>query len=641
MGLPDAENGHAEQTKSNGAPEQAAPLMPPITAELVKDAPALQTITSGELMPPPPPNADDADARPLEDHLRECVSILKRRKGREEPVALLLRDFCAAHSDQRHKVVKAGCIGPLIGLVRSSRTGSCKGAAAAALAQLAYDDEGNRQAILACEGEKPLGALVVDRNAPPTARAAACDCLANLAAGAADGVVAARLHVAAFTALATDDESSLEVKASAARALANALRPLEDVEDEAVNPSLSACALELLASDDHREAGASLARALVLATELDEATVKKLSAALVEAISKGSDPAIGALANLLARGATASASVLATLVATRSQASVVCLGNFALRDAGAVVDCGAVAVLAESLENEELRRSACAALRNVAASNPGAVAAHSEALARALGEVPNEAAGALQNIAMVQPAAVATYAPELAVALRDAPRKAASALAHIAARDPADVPVTPLVEALNNAKSAGPACCALACVASDTPGRAALVEAKGVPSLVALLEDDDAKCACAAAHVVRNLASDDKGRRALLINGGAAALSAAGLEGDDEATQLRVEAIANLCLGDAADRTAVVNAKCIRPLAKRAHVLKCGAASDALDRLSVDEAALVNKARASFAPKKATPRRLGPRRLGPTRKPAPYQCVSPVPPASADGPDAA
>ena len=88
---------------------------------------------------------------------------------------------------------------------------------------------------------------------------------------------------------------------------------------------------------------------------------------------------------------------------------------------------------------------------------------------------------------------------------------------------------------------------------------------EGVPSLVALLEDDDAKCACAAAHVIRNLASDDKGRRALLINGGAAALSAAGLEGDDEATQLRVEAIANLCLGDAADRTAVVNAKCIRP----------------------------------------------------------------------------
>ena len=148
MAPPDAENGHATQTKSNGAPEQAAPLMPPITAdaqELVKDAPALATITSGELMPPPPPDgADDADARPLEDHLRECVAVLKRRKGREEAVALLLRDFCAAHPDQRHKVVKAGCIGPLIGLVRSSRTGSCKGAAASALAQLAYDDEGNR-----------------------------------------------------------------------------------------------------------------------------------------------------------------------------------------------------------------------------------------------------------------------------------------------------------------------------------------------------------------------------------------------------------------------------------------------------------------------------------------------------------------
>ena len=192
--------------------------MPPITAGAGKRRASAATITSGELMPPPPPDADDdADARPLEDHLRECVAILKRRKGREEPVALLLRDFCAAHPDQRHKVVKAGCIGPLIGLVRSSRTGSCKGAAASALAQLAYDDEGNRQAILACEGEKPLGALVVDRNAPPTARASACDCLANLAAGAADGVVAARLHVAAFTALATDDESSLEVKASAAR----------------------------------------------------------------------------------------------------------------------------------------------------------------------------------------------------------------------------------------------------------------------------------------------------------------------------------------------------------------------------------------------------------------------------------------
>ena len=620
--------------------------MPPITAdapELVKDAPALATITSGELMdtpPPPPPDADDADdadARPLDDHLRECVAVLKRRKGREEPVALLLRDFCAAHPQQRHKVVKAGLIGPLIGLVRSSRTGSCKGAAASALAQLAFNDEGNRRAILACEGEKPLGALVVDRNAPQTARASACDCLANLAAGGADGVVAARLHVAAFTALATDDESSLEVKASAARALANALRPLEDVEDEAVNPSLSACALELLASEDHREAGASLARALVLATELDEGTVTKLSAALVAAIDEPAS--IGALANLLARGATASPSVLTKLVATRSQASIVCIGNFALRDAGAVVDCGAVPVLAECLEDDSLRRSACAALRNVAASNPGAVAPFSEALARVLGDVPNEAAGALQNIAGVQPAAVATYAPELAVALRDAPRKAASALAHIAARDPADVPVTPLVEALNNAKSAGPACCALACVASDTPGRAALVDAKGVPALVALLEDDDAKCACAAAHVIRNLACDDKGRRALLINGGAAALSAAGLEGDDEAAQLRVEAIANLCLGDAADRAAVVNAKCIRPLAKRAHVLKCGAASDALDRLSADEAALVNKARAALTPKKATPRRLCPRRLGPTRKPAPYQCVSPVPPASADGPD--
>ena len=83
-------------------------------------------------------------------------------------------------------------------------------------------------------------------------------------------------------------------------------------------------------------------------------------------------------------------------------------------------------MLAECLADEELRRSACASLRNVAASNPGAVAAHSEALARVLGDVPNEAAGALQNIAMTQPAAVATYAPELAVALRDAPRKAAS-----------------------------------------------------------------------------------------------------------------------------------------------------------------------------------------------------------------------
>ena len=170
------------------------------------------------------------------------------------------------------------------------------------------------------------------------------------------------------------------------------------------------------------------------------------------------------------------------LVATRSQASIVCIGNFALRDAGAVVDCGAVPVLAECLEDESLRRSACAALRNVAASNPGAVAAYSDALARVLGDVPNEAAGALQNIAGVQPAAVAAYAPELAVALRDAPRKAASALAHIAARDPADVPVTPLVEALNNAKSAGPACCALACVASDTPGRAALVGARRLSS---------------------------------------------------------------------------------------------------------------------------------------------------------------
>ena len=132
-------------------------------------------------------------------------------------MALLLRDFCAAHPDQRHKVVKAGCIGPLIGLGKVLDR-LCKVLLLRRSPQLAYDDEGNRQAILACEGEKRAGALVADRNAPPTARASACDCLANLGAGAADGVVAARLHVAAFTALATDDESSLEVKASAARA---------------------------------------------------------------------------------------------------------------------------------------------------------------------------------------------------------------------------------------------------------------------------------------------------------------------------------------------------------------------------------------------------------------------------------------
>ena len=77
-----------------------------------------------------------------------------------------------------------------------------------------------------------------------------------------------------------------------------------------------------------------------------------------------------------------------------------------------------------------------------------------------------------------------------------------------------------------------------------------------------------------------------------------------------------------------------------KPLAKRAHVLKCGAAADALERLSVDEAALVNKARAALTPKKAAPRRLGPRRL-PDAEAGAYQCVSPVPPASADGPDAA
>ena len=44
-------------------------------------------------------------------------------------------------------------------------------------------------------------------------------------------------------------------------------------------------------------------------------------------------------------------------------------------------------------------------------------------------------------------------------------------------------------------------------------------------------------------------------------------------------------------------------------------MLKCGAASDALDRLSVDEAALVNKAKAALTPKKAAaaPRAAAPR----------------------------
>ena len=91
--------------------------------------------------------------------------------------------------------------------------------------------------------------------------------------------------------------------------------------------------------------------------------MKKLSAALVEAIVD-SDGAIGALANLLARGATcASRHVLSKLVA-HAFASIHRLHRqLRLRDAGAVVDCGAVPVLAECLENEELRRRACAALR--------------------------------------------------------------------------------------------------------------------------------------------------------------------------------------------------------------------------------------------------------------------------------------
>ena len=621
------------------------------------DMPPAPPEPSAATEPPAPPDTDrrlgtgEAD-RPLEDHLRECVAVLKRRKDASEPAAGLLRDFCTAHPQERRKVVAAGAIGPLIGLVRSSKTGSCKGSAAGCLAQLAYCDAGHRAAILEAGGEGPLGALVMDRNAPVEARAAACDCLANLAAGGADGVIAARLHMKAFTALADDDD--LDAKASAARALANALQPLDDVEDEVVSSSLSKCALELLGEDVqvplearlpelravspcHREAGAALARALVLGTELDEATVARLASALVAAINRGSVNAIGALANLLARGGQADVRVLPALVMRVRERSVdacVALGNFALRDARAVVDAGAVPALAGCLDDENLRRSACAALRNVAGTAPGAVAPHAAKLAGALGAVPGEAAGALQNVARGQPASVAAFAPELAVALHDAPRAAAAALAHIAARDPADVAVTPLVEALKNAKSTEAACCALACATRDAPGRAALVEAQGVPLLVALLEDDDGACMCAAAHVCRNLAADDKGRRALLINGGAAALAAAGLDGDDEAARLRVEAIANLCLGDAADRGAVVNARCIRPLAKRAHALKCSAASDALDRLAVDEASLVNKARAAMAPKIATPRRLGPRRLGPTKKPAPYQCVSPVPPGA-------
>ena len=65
MAPPDADNGHTPKLGSNTA--TVAPLMPPITA----DAPALATITSGELMPPPPPDADDdAAARPLEDEVR-------------------------------------------------------------------------------------------------------------------------------------------------------------------------------------------------------------------------------------------------------------------------------------------------------------------------------------------------------------------------------------------------------------------------------------------------------------------------------------------------------------------------------------------------------------------------------------------
>ena len=207
-----------------------------------------------------------------------------------------------------------------------------------------------------------------------------------------------------------------------------------------MNPSLSACALELLASEAHREAGASLARALVLATELDEGTVKKLSAALVEAVENGSDPAIGALANLLARGATASPSVLSKLVATRSRHPSSVSATSRLRDAGAVVDCGAMPVLAECLGDEELRRSACAALRNVAASNPGAVA---RTVRRSPGRWVTCRTRRRARCRILRCSAGGGHdvRPELAVALRDAPRKAASALAR-AARDPADVPVT-------------------------------------------------------------------------------------------------------------------------------------------------------------------------------------------------------
>ena len=109
-----------------------------------------------------------------------------------------------------------------------------------------------------------------------------------------------------------------------------------------MNPSLSACALELLASDDHREAGAALARALVLATELDEGRSK--SCLLHWSRPSRQRPRDRRPGELVGAGRHRfSASVSSTLVATRSQASIVCIGNFALRDAGAVVDCGAVA----------------------------------------------------------------------------------------------------------------------------------------------------------------------------------------------------------------------------------------------------------------------------------------------------------
>ncbi|KOO53581.1 hypothetical protein Ctob_015905 [Chrysochromulina tobinii] len=138
------------------------------------------------------------------------------RRLREAEEARRLAEKRLAEVERKAAIAAASAIEPLVALVRDGdREGKAK--AAAALGNLAGDDDANKAAIVAAGAIEPLAALMRDGDAEGKAKAAGA--LGNLAGGDDDAIVwaiAAAGAIEPLAALVRDGDAEGKAKAAGA-----------------------------------------------------------------------------------------------------------------------------------------------------------------------------------------------------------------------------------------------------------------------------------------------------------------------------------------------------------------------------------------------------------------------------------------